>query len=75
MTPASYVNGSAIARYVDSAGFGSNYDEVYESYGIKPVINLKANSLKSGDGTTENPYTCNVNQKRLTLNALFDRMK
>ena len=56
MTPASYVNGNAIARYSDASGFGSNYDEVYESYGIKPVINLKANSLKSGDGTMENPY-------------------
>lgn len=57
MTPASYVNGNAIARYIDASGFGSNYDEVYESYGIKPVINLKANSLKSGDGTMENPYS------------------
>ena len=25
--------------------------------GVKPVINLKPNSLTSGDGTINNPYT------------------
>ena len=27
------------------------------AHGVKPVINLKPNSLKSGDGTIDNPYT------------------
>ena len=28
----------------------------YYLYGIRPVINLKPNSLKSEDGTASNPY-------------------
>ena len=29
---------------------------VYNSYGIRPVINLKADILLEGDGTSDNPY-------------------
>ena len=40
---------------VSNIGSGSN-GEVQDSYGVRPVINLKANSLQSGDGTIQNPY-------------------
>ena len=33
-----------------------SYDAVNVVYGVKPVINLKPNSLKFGDGTINNPY-------------------
>ena len=46
----------AKGRYVNYYG-GSNSFYVDESYGVRPVINLKPNSLKSGDGTALNPYT------------------
>ena len=52
---ARYYNNSAEIITVDYRGNvsdnGSNY-----SGNVKPVINLKPNSLKSGDGTINNPY-------------------
>ncbi len=42
--------------YFDGRGnYGGKVDD--ESGGVKPVINLKPNSLTSGDGTINNPYT------------------
>ena len=32
------------------------YTQTYKESGVKPVINLKLNSLKAGDGTINNPY-------------------
>ena len=53
----SFFNGNygASVRRVGSNGFVS-YEYVNSSYGVRPVINLKPNSLKSGDGTALNPY-------------------
>ena len=55
MTPRSFSSDSArvqraYGNYVD------NLDSVNNSFGIRPVINLKPNSLKLGDGTASNPY-------------------
>ena len=43
-------------RLINYYGAADNY-VVSSMYMVKPVINLKANSLKSGDGTINNPYT------------------
>ena len=57
MSP-SYVNGSglAIVFAVDSNG-GLGYWNVDLAYGVRPVINLKADvTISSGNGTSSNPY-------------------
>ena len=56
MSPTYFLGGRAYVRGVGSTGgaYGSNY--VNFSGGVRPVINLKADSLKSGDGTATNPY-------------------
>lgn len=50
--------GQNIARNRDvrENGMGNNFDVSYNRHGVKPVINLKQGSLKSGDGTINNPY-------------------
>ena len=51
-----YFNGSyAFVRRVDTVG-GVSYYSVSGSYGVRPVINLKPNSLTSGDGSASNPF-------------------
>ena len=60
MSP-SDASGVASARYVDSVGAVSDFDSVLTMRGIRPTINLKPNSLKSGDGTALNPYTVEEN--------------
>ena len=56
MSP-NYFNGyGAGARYVASTGAADYYTTVINSYGVRPVINLKPNSLNTGDGTASNPY-------------------
>ena len=45
--------GSRFVRYDGNIDYACNQDG---NSGVKPVINLKANSLKSGDGTINNPY-------------------
>ena len=42
-----------IVNFDGSAYYISNVDS---SYGVRPVINLKADSLKLGDGSASNPY-------------------
>ena len=32
------------------------YNDVISKHGIRPVLNLKCDSLKYGDGTMDNPY-------------------
>ena len=52
-----YFNGNAARlRSVFSNGNLNNNTSVDNIYGVKTVINLKPNSLKSGDGTINNPY-------------------
>ena len=57
MSPYNFNGSGAIVRRVDSNGNANGNNYVYNSYGVRPVINLKADSLKSGDGTASNPYT------------------
>ena len=46
----------ATARGVGSNGDTWFISQINDSYGVRPVINLKPNSLKSGDGSAGNPY-------------------
>ena len=55
MTPISYSNGAFIDYSHNGSFIVSNF-RVYNSAGIRPVINLKPNSLKFGDGSVSNPY-------------------
>ncbi len=56
-------NGSgANVRDVTSGGAASDGDRVDDSYGgVRPVFNLKAEALKYGDGTMNNPYRLTEN--------------
>ena len=59
MSP-SYFSGSfAYVRFVYSDGDADRNSLVDYSSGVRPTINLKPNSLKSGDGTMSNPYHVN----------------
>ena len=55
MTPISYSDGAFIDYSHNGSFIVSNF-RVYNSAGIRPVINLKPNSLKFGDGSASNPY-------------------
>ena len=57
ISPHAFMAPDAGIRRIDSAGSVYSGDYAYNSYGVRPVINLKPNSLKSGDGTALNPYT------------------
>ena len=56
MSP-SYFNGSvAYTFYVDSDGY-FDWTYVYNAYGVRPVINLKANvTISAGNGSAGNPF-------------------
>ena len=56
MSPSFFDGNLASVRYVSSSGYASGESGVNISYGIRPVINLKPNSLNTGDGTASNPY-------------------
>lgn len=49
------INYLRICRITSYGRFGSN--DVTNSYGVRPVINLKANVTINGTGTATNPYT------------------
>ena len=57
MSPAGFItnNYSAYAWYVDSVG-NSNGSHVTNSNGVRPVLNLSADTLVSGSGTSSDPY-------------------
>mgnify|MGYP005795544907 FL=1 len=57
MSPIGFNGFNADVRRVDSNGGVSSSSTVRGSEGVRPVINLKADSLKSGDGSASNPYT------------------
>ena len=57
MSPYRFNGSYAGVSNVNSTGSVNNYGNVSYPYGVRPVINLKSNSLKSGDGTALNPYT------------------
>ena len=46
-------------RLIDSDGGSPNFSLVDMDIGVKPIINLKANSLTKGLGTKDSPYTIN----------------
>ena len=48
---------SASLKIISTSGSISSGSHTFYQNGVKPVINLKPNSLKSGDGTINNPYT------------------
>ena len=54
-SPYVYHHGSASVHYVAGGGY-LLYDYVNSAYGVRPVINLKSDSLKSGSGTISSPY-------------------
>ncbi len=56
MTSRRFYDGVADARFIAESGFDSTGLGVTANYGIRPVINLKANSLNSGTGSASNPY-------------------
>ena len=60
MSPDSYVLDNNVSnlkiRLHNAAGSSASSAVVTTSQGVKPVINLKAGSLKSGDGTASSPY-------------------
>lgn len=49
------ISGIARVRYLTNGGYVAS-SEVSEERGVKTVINLKAGSLKMGDGNSTNPY-------------------
>ena len=51
-----YFSGGAFVRFVVSTGQAFDSGNVYLSYGARPVISLKPNSLTSGDGSASNPF-------------------
>ena len=57
MSPYNFNGSGAIVRFVNSNGNADGNNYVYNSYGVRPVINLKVDSLKSGDGSASNPYS------------------
>ena len=56
LTPYDDTERYANVHFVNSLGRSGNYSYVTNLSGIRPVINLKADSLKFGDGTANNPY-------------------
>jgi len=63
MTPSHFEQKSgmvhkAMVHFVDSRGLHfHDIDTANKSHGVRPVINLKAGSLKSGTGVWNDPYT------------------
>ena len=59
MTPGSFytTNSSAYVFHVYSGGTLGSIARVDNTFGVRPVINLKANTLFSGSGTASDPYT------------------
>ena len=56
MTPYLFDGRYALVSYIDALIRFPGDISVRFSYGVRPVINLKSNSLASGDGTMSNPY-------------------
>ena len=54
ISPDAYDNDGAKVRLMKNDG--EQYEPVNKFAGVKPVINLKAGSLKMGDGSSTNPY-------------------
>ena len=55
MSP-SYFSGNVNVRSILNDGHAGTFTSITNSYGVRPVINLKPNSLTSGDGSASNPF-------------------
>ena len=60
MSPSNFIGSYADVRYVISSGYVSDYS-VDISLGVRPVLNLKSGSLKSGSGTALDPFELSGN--------------
>lgn len=56
MSPVNFTGFNAAGRTIYISGHAYDYGYVDTLRGVRPVINLKPNSLKQGDGTASNPY-------------------
>ena len=57
MSPYNFFNSYAYGRYVRNDGFVYYVNiSVESSYGVRPGLNLKSDSLKKGSGTANDPY-------------------
>ncbi len=56
MSPHSFADNQAVVRFVGGNGYANYTTTVSYPYAIRPVINLKPDSLNTGDGTASNPY-------------------
>ena len=56
ISPGYFNNLLANGRHVYWNGSAYNYYVLGDSYGVRPVLNLKPEALKYGDGTANNPY-------------------
>ena len=57
LSPYDFSDDIAFVRSVNDYGYAIYDNEVSFSGGVRPVLNLKSGSLKSGSGTAEDPYT------------------
>ena len=57
LSPINFSGHTSHARFVNSDGVAQSNYTVNGSIGTRPVLNLSSDSLKSGDGTINNPYT------------------
>ena len=56
MSPYYFYGSDAYVFRVYSGGFLAGYGRVISTFGVRPVINLKANVTITGEGTSSNPY-------------------
>ena len=61
MSPHSFPGSVAYVLSVSGQGNAASYGRADNTGGIRPVINLKPNSLKFGDGSSSNPYRLSKN--------------
>ena len=55
-SPYNFYGNNAYVRYVTSNGYAYDSNYVYNAYGVRPVFNLKADTLAQGSGTASDPY-------------------
>ena len=56
MSPHRFNGAFPYVDFVTSTGGVTSSDTVFNSYGVRPVLNLKSGSLKSGSGTATDPF-------------------
>ena len=57
MSPYAFSGSNAVVFAVYSAGTLGSNSNVYYTYGVRPVLNLKADiTISSGDGTSGSPF-------------------